>query len=74
MSSWTERAALLARDGLQTALRLVPWPTEPGLRELGSPGPESPVIVTGTIVRINRAAATRQQRTGIGAKWVMIPC
>jgi NAD-dependent dihydropyrimidine dehydrogenase PreA subunit len=36
------------REILQTAFRLLPWPTEPGLRSVGSPGPLSPVIVTGT--------------------------
>lgn len=35
-----------ARDALQTAFRLLPWPTEPGLRASGRPGPESPVLVT----------------------------
>ena len=48
-------------DLLQTALRLVPWPTEPGLRRLGRPGPESPVLVTGnydlTVRRLTRLLA-----------------
>jgi ferredoxin len=35
------------RDALQAGLRLLPWPTEPGLRSSGNPGPLSPVIVTG---------------------------
>ena len=35
-----------AKDALQTGLRLAPWPTEPGLREIGKPGPLSPVLVT----------------------------
>ncbi|MCG8671799.1 MAG: hypothetical protein MI867_20515, partial [Pseudomonadales bacterium] len=33
-------------DIAQTALRLLPWSTEPGLRRLGNPGPESPVLIT----------------------------
>lgn len=37
----------LARDTLQTGFRLMPWPTEPGLREIGKPGPLSPVLITG---------------------------
>ncbi|MBW2280765.1 MAG: 4Fe-4S binding protein [Deltaproteobacteria bacterium] len=49
----------LWRDVAQTALRLVPWPTEPGLRSVGDPGPESPVVVTGnydlTVRRLVRA-------------------
>ena len=48
-------------DTLQTAARLVPWPTEPGLRRLGTPGPESPVLVTCnydlTVRRLTRALA-----------------
>ena len=39
-------AAELARDVLQTALRMAPWPTDTGLRRSGEPGPHSPVIVT----------------------------
>lgn len=35
-----------AKDVLQTGFRLAPWPTEPGLREIGKPGPLSPVLVT----------------------------
>lgn len=34
------------REILQSLFRLFPWPTEPGLRRVGSPGPLSPVIVT----------------------------
>jgi NAD-dependent dihydropyrimidine dehydrogenase PreA subunit len=49
----------LALDVLQTAFRLVPWPTEAGLRRVGSPGPSSPVVVTGnydlTVRRLLRA-------------------
>ena len=55
------KAADLAREALQTALRLLPWPTEPGLRRVGEPGPLSPVIVTGnydlTVRRVARALA-----------------
>jgi NAD-dependent dihydropyrimidine dehydrogenase PreA subunit len=49
----------LVRDVLQTGLRLIPWPTEPGLRRLGSPGPLSPVLITCnfdlTVRRVERA-------------------
>ena len=49
----------LARDTLQMAFRLLPWPTEPGLRTAGNPGPLSPVVVTGnydlTVRRVLRA-------------------
>jgi NAD-dependent dihydropyrimidine dehydrogenase PreA subunit len=49
----------LWRDVLQTAFRLFPWPTEPGLRRVGEPGEFSPVIVTGnfdlTVRRVIRA-------------------
>ncbi len=59
----------LGRDAFQTALRLVPWPTEPGLRRVGDPGPESPVLVTGnydlTVRRLRRALA------GVDA-WVVV--
>lgn len=34
------------RDILQTGFRLLPWPTEPGVRAIGNPGPLSPVLVT----------------------------
>jgi NAD-dependent dihydropyrimidine dehydrogenase PreA subunit len=37
----------VVRDLLQALFRLFPWPTEAGLRRVGSPGPESPVLVTG---------------------------
>jgi NAD-dependent dihydropyrimidine dehydrogenase PreA subunit len=36
----------LAKDILQTVLRLLPWPTEPGLRSVGRPDEWSPVLVT----------------------------
>lgn len=59
----------LARDAAQTALRLLPWPTEPGLRAIGRPGAESPVIVTGnydlTVRRVMRALS------GLDA-WVVV--
>jgi NAD-dependent dihydropyrimidine dehydrogenase PreA subunit len=46
----TERAPGKAmarlRGFLQTAFRMAPWPTEPGLRSVGQPGESSPVIVT----------------------------
>lgn len=49
----------IALEILQTAFRLVPWPTQPGLRRVGEPGPFSPVIVTGnydlTVRRVMRA-------------------
>ncbi|MBI5505245.1 MAG: 4Fe-4S binding protein [Deltaproteobacteria bacterium] len=47
------------RDLLQTLLRMVPWPTEPGLRVIGNPGRESPVVITCnydlTVRRLTRA-------------------
>jgi NAD-dependent dihydropyrimidine dehydrogenase PreA subunit len=47
------------KDVLQTGFRLAPWPTEPGLREIGKPGPLSPVLVTCnfdfTVRRVMRA-------------------
>jgi NAD-dependent dihydropyrimidine dehydrogenase PreA subunit len=50
-------------DALQTAFRLLPWPTEPGLRRIGSPDPSSPVLLTGnydlTVRRLVRALAGR---------------
>jgi NAD-dependent dihydropyrimidine dehydrogenase PreA subunit len=49
------------RDVVQTVLRMIPWPTEPGLRRVGSPGIDSPVIVTCnydlTVRRVVRALA-----------------
>ncbi len=49
----------LVREVLQTAFRLVPWPTEPGLRKVGSPDESSPVLLTGnydlTVRRVMRA-------------------
>ena len=57
----SERSRLVegALDVLQTALRMAPWPTEPGLRAVGNPGELSPVIVTCnydlTVRRVARA-------------------
>jgi ferredoxin len=52
-------AGELLRDVLQAAFRLLPWPTESGVRAVGAPGPLSPVIVTGnydlTVRRLVRA-------------------
>ncbi|MGH0029624.1 MAG: HgcAB-like fusion protein [Myxococcota bacterium] len=49
----------LVRDVLQTAFRMAPWPTETGLRALGSPGRRSPVLLTAnydlTVRRLVRA-------------------
>lgn len=49
----------LVKDVLQTALRLLPWPTEAGLRRIGDPDESSPVLVTGnydlTVRRLARA-------------------
>ena len=41
-----QRSAALVRDVLQTAFRVVPWPTETGLRRVGRPDENSPVLVT----------------------------
>jgi len=58
-----ERVTGRLLDCLQTALRLLPWSTETGLRAVGNPGPESPVIVTCnydlTVRRVLRALAGR---------------
>jgi len=49
----------LAKDVLQAGFRMLPWPTEPGLRAIGRPGRRSPVLVTGnydlTVRRLERA-------------------
>jgi NAD-dependent dihydropyrimidine dehydrogenase PreA subunit len=37
----------LVAEIVQTAMRLVPWSTEPGVRAIGDPGPDSPVLITG---------------------------
>lgn len=54
-----ERLSELLREVLQTAFRLFPWPTQPGLRPIGTPGAKSPVLVTGnydlTVRRLVRA-------------------
>ncbi len=54
-----QRAFDFAKDALQTGFRLAPWPTEPGLREIGKPDPLSPVLVTCnfdlTVRRVMRA-------------------
>ncbi len=46
-------------DFVQTALRMLPWPTEAGLRKIGNPGQESPVLITCnydlTVRRLTRA-------------------
>jgi NAD-dependent dihydropyrimidine dehydrogenase PreA subunit len=48
-------------ETLQTAFRLLPWPTEAGLRRIGSPDETSPVLLTGnydlTVRRVQRALA-----------------
>jgi NAD-dependent dihydropyrimidine dehydrogenase PreA subunit len=53
------RLADLLREVLQTAFRLLPWPTQTGLRPIGTPGEKSPVLVTGnydlTVRRVVRA-------------------
>ncbi|MDP6980816.1 MAG: 4Fe-4S binding protein [Myxococcota bacterium] len=47
------------REFLQTAFRLVPWPTEAGLRAIGQPDESSPVLLTGnfdlTVRRLTHA-------------------
>ncbi len=49
----------LALEIVQTMFRLLPWPTEPGLRTVGNPGDLSPVLITGnydlTVRRVLRA-------------------
>ena len=59
----------LAREFLEMLLRLFPWPTEPGLRSVGSPSPSSPVLITGnydlTVRRLLRALE------GVNA-WVVV--
>ncbi len=53
------RVGELLRDAAQAGLRLVPWPTEPGLRQVGHPDETSPVVLTGnydlTVRRVMRA-------------------
>lgn len=59
--SFVRRSSDLARDLLQTAFRLFPWPTRTGLRRIGNPGRHSPVLVTGnydlTVRRLLRELA-----------------
>ena len=59
MTPLRSRLGELLRDVLQAGFRLLPWPTEPGLRSVGAPGSSSPVIVTGnydlTVRRVLRA-------------------
>jgi len=47
------------KDVLQTGFRMVPWPTESGLRRIGNPGRQSPVLLTAnydlTVRRLTRA-------------------
>jgi NAD-dependent dihydropyrimidine dehydrogenase PreA subunit len=47
------------KDLLQTAFRMLPWPTEPGLRRIGNPERSSPVLLTVdydlTVRRVMRA-------------------
>jgi NAD-dependent dihydropyrimidine dehydrogenase PreA subunit len=49
----------LLREGLQTAFRLLPWPTATGLRSVGRPDERSPVLLTAnydlTVRRLLRA-------------------
>lgn len=49
----------LVKDALQTVFRMAPWPTEPGLREIGQPGRQSAVLLTAnydlTVRRLERA-------------------
>ncbi len=44
---------------LTTAFRFLPWPTRTGLRAVGNPGPDSPVLLTGnfslTVAQVERA-------------------
>ncbi len=51
----------LTLDILQTCLRMLPWPTEPRLIQVGNPGRKAPVLVTGnyslTVRRVLRALA-----------------
>jgi len=62
-------ASDLVLDLVQTALRLLPWPTEPGLRAIGRPDASSPVLLTCnydlTVRRLTRAL------TGIDA-WLLV--
>jgi NAD-dependent dihydropyrimidine dehydrogenase PreA subunit len=61
------------RDGpawiRDTALRLLPHATRPGLRRIGHPGPASPVLVTG-----NYTLTVRRLRDALGGRdaWLVI--
>ena len=59
MRSLRERLVHLLLGILQTIFRMLPWPTQTGLRAVGNPGPNSPVLVTGnydlTVRRLLRA-------------------
>ena len=59
----TERVKDGLLDFLQTAFRLFPWPTEPGLRKIGRPDASSPVLLTGnfdlTVRRLVKALEGR---------------
>lgn len=65
------RISDLLRDILQTAFRMFPWPTQPGLRPIGSPNAKSPVLLTGnydlTVRRLARALS------GVDAWLVVAP-
>ncbi|MEZ4293315.1 MAG: copper oxidase, partial [Myxococcota bacterium] len=49
----------LVKSALQTAFRMLPWPTTTGLRPIGTPGRASPVLLTSnydlTVRRVERA-------------------
>ncbi|MFQ5513265.1 MAG: HgcAB-like fusion protein [Myxococcota bacterium] len=53
------RLRSLALAGVQTLLRMLPFPCRTGLVEIGRPGPDSPVLLTGnfwlTVERVKRA-------------------
>jgi NAD-dependent dihydropyrimidine dehydrogenase PreA subunit len=59
----------VVREVLQAGFRMVPWPTEPGIRAVGKPDRLSPVLVTGnydlTVRRLVRAVR------GIDA-WIVV--
>ena len=51
------------RDALQMAFRLVPWPTETGVRAVGNPDEWSPVLVTGNYdLSVRRVIAALEGR------------
>jgi len=61
--TWGARARELLLDAVQTVFRLVPWPTEVGLRRIGDPDRSSPVVLTGnydlSVRRLRRALEGR---------------